>query len=70
MTPAQFARAVEVAGADPKSLATLAAESVLVRSRTQSEAGRYVGINRSAVHRAVKRIQVASKACPCCGRAF
>lgn len=70
MTPAQFARAVEVAGVSPTTLATIAAEAVLVRGRTQSEAGRYVGINRSAVHHAVKRIQAAAKACPCCGRAF
>lgn len=70
MTPAQFARAVEVAGVSDTTLATRAAYAVLVDRETQSEAGRIYAIHRSAVLRAVKRIEAAAKACPCCGRAF
>ena len=70
MTPTQFARAVEVAGARADSDATNSAMIVLVDGWTQSEAARFYGIHRSAVHHAVRRIQAAAVACPCCGRAF
>lgn len=70
MTPAQFARAVEVAGVNLDRPANQAAQLVLVDRETQSEAGRIYAIHRSAVLRSVKRIQAAAKACPCCGRAF
>lgn len=53
-----------------QSDATKAAYHVLVCDWTQSDAARAFSIHRSAVHHAVKRIQSAAIACPCCGRAF
>ncbi len=48
-------------------LAAQAAGLVLVHGLTQSEAAKRLGLNRSAVHRAARRL-LAVRLCGCCGQ--
>lgn len=69
MTPAQFAAAVRLAGADPNSRTSQAARLVLVEGRTVNGAARVVGVNNPPVTRAVNRLRdIVNNGCPTCGR--
>ena len=70
LTPDQFDQAVTLTGADPKSRATQAARLVLAGGATPNAAASVVGIQPSAVYRAVKRLSAAIDAgcCRTCGK--
>ncbi len=70
LTPDQFDQAVTLTGADPDSRATRAARLALVDGSTPNSAANVVGIQPSAVYRAVKRLSAAIDAgcCRTCGK--
>jgi len=70
MTADQFDQAARLTGADPKSRATRAARCALVEGATPNAAARAVGIQASAVYRAIKRLSAAieSGCCKTCGK--
>jgi len=70
MTADQFDQAVRMTGADPKSRATRAARLALVTGATPNAAACVVGIQASAVYRAIKRLSAAIETgcCRTCGK--
>lgn len=70
MTADKFDQAVRLTGADPESRSTQAAKLALVAGSTPNSAAHVVGIQPSAVYRAVKRLSAAIDAgcCRTCGK--
>jgi len=70
LKPDQFETAVRLTGADPSSRATQAARMAVVTGVTPNAAASAIGIQPSAVYRAIKRLSAAIDAgcCRTCGK--
>ena len=66
MTPKQFAQALLVARMRPHTRTSQACRLVLVEGMSHREAARQVGVQASAVNRAVRLLQPRPR-CPTCG---
>jgi len=68
MTPAEFRRAIAASPLTPDGLTVRACRLVLVDGISQAQAAEQIGVEQSAVSRALKKIPTAF--CPRCRQAL
>ena len=69
MTPDKFTDAIHITGADATSRTSQAARLALVDGMAPYAAAQMVGVQPSAVYRAIRKLMAAAEAehCPTCG---